>query len=173
MKRIIPIIIVAALGFAASGCATLSSLNAIDTGTAVSAANFHYVKSVVGQSTSVYILGLAGGDDAGKALAHLKESADFRGDVMMTSVFKIAEVKHLMKEDPTYVVITPGFDEQVELIVSGIPADRVKVLLSIMATNANAFVIMQESQYKYYKAQEDSILSAAERGGTVGQNGDS
>lgn len=92
---------------------------------------------------------------------------------MMTSVFKIAEVKHLLNEDPNYVVITPGFDEQVELIVSGIPADRVKVLLSIMATNANAFVIMPESQYKYYKAQEDSILSAAERGGTVGQNGDS
>ena len=86
MKRIIPIIIVAAFGFAASGCATLSSLNAIDTGTAVSAANFHYVKSVVGQSTSVYILGLAGGDDAGKALAHLKESADLQDNQALANV---------------------------------------------------------------------------------------
>lgn len=86
MKRILSFFIIAALCFAATGCATLSSLNAIDTGTAVSAANFHYVKSVVGKSNSVYILGLAGGDDAGKALAHLKESADLQDNQALANV---------------------------------------------------------------------------------------
>ena len=44
------------------------------------------MKSVVGQSTSVYILGLAGGDDAGKALAHLKESADLQDNQALANV---------------------------------------------------------------------------------------
>ena len=88
----------------------------------------------------------------------------------MTSVFKIAEVKHLLKDDPSCVVIAPDFDTQVELIVSGIPKERVRVLLSIMATHENAFVIMPESQYQYYKKQEEQIIAAAERGGNVGQD---
>ena len=90
----------------------------------------------------------------------------------MVSVFKIAEVKHLLKEDASYVVIAPGFDEKVELIVAGIPKERVKILLSVMAVNDKAFVVMPKSQYNYYQKQEEEIIAAAERGGTVGQSRD-
>jgi hypothetical protein len=86
MKKIIPILIAVALCFAATGCATLSSLNAIDTGTAVSSANFHYVKSVEGVATSTYFLGFAGGDDAGKAIADAKQKADLKDNQALVNV---------------------------------------------------------------------------------------
>ena len=86
MKRVIPFLVAAILCFAATGCATLSNLNAIDTGTAVSSANFHYVKSVSGKATSTYIFGLAGGDDAGKAIADAKEKANLQDNQALTNV---------------------------------------------------------------------------------------
>ena len=86
MKRFIPFLVAAVLCFAATGCATLSYLNAIDTGTAVSSANFHYVKSVSGEATSTYIFGLAGGDDAGKAIADAKANANLQDNQALTNV---------------------------------------------------------------------------------------
>ena len=86
MKKIIPIIIAAVLCFAATGCSTLSNLNAIDTGTAVSSANFHYVKSVQGEATSTYIFGIAGGDDAGKAIADAKTKANLQDNQALVNV---------------------------------------------------------------------------------------
>jgi len=86
MKRFIPFLVAAVLCFAATGCATLSYLNAIDTGTAVSSANFHYVKSVSGEATSTYFFGLAGGDDAGKAIADAKAKANLQDNQALTNV---------------------------------------------------------------------------------------
>ena len=80
------ILIATLLCFAATGCATLSNLNAIDTGTAVSSANFHYVKSVKGEATSTYIFGLAGGNDAGKAIAVTKAKANLQRNQALTNV---------------------------------------------------------------------------------------
>ncbi len=86
MKKIIPVLIAIALSLCATGCATLSSLNAIDTGTAVSSANFHYVKTVEGEASSTYILGLAGGDYAGKAIADAKEKAALQDNQALVNV---------------------------------------------------------------------------------------
>ena len=86
MKKIIPFLVAAVLCFVAAGCATLSTIKAIDTGTAVSSANFHYVKSVSGEATSIYILGIAGGDDAGKAIAEAKAKAKLKDNQALTNV---------------------------------------------------------------------------------------
>ncbi len=86
MKKIIYILIATLLSFASTGCATLSNLNAIDTGTAVSSANFHYVKSVEGEATSTYIFGFFGGNDAGKAIAVAKAKANLQRNQALTNV---------------------------------------------------------------------------------------
>ena len=86
MKKVLPYLVAAVLCFAATGCATLSYLNAIDTGTAVSSANFHYVKTVSGEATSTFFLGFAGGDDAGKAIADAKAKANLQDNQALTNV---------------------------------------------------------------------------------------
>lgn len=86
MKKAIPFLIAAVLCLAATGCATISNLNAIDTGTAVSSANFHYVKSVSGEASSTYVFGFAGGDDAGKAIADAKAKANLQKNQALTNV---------------------------------------------------------------------------------------
>lgn len=86
MKRLLLILIPVILCFAASSCSTLSSLNAIDTGTALSSANFHYVKTVQGEATSTYIFGFAGGNDAGKAIADAKAKADLKDHQALANV---------------------------------------------------------------------------------------
>ena len=86
MKKIVFALIAIILCFFATGCATLSNLNAIDTGTAVSSANFHYVTSVQGEATSTYVLGFAGGNDAGKAIADAKAKANLQRNQALTNV---------------------------------------------------------------------------------------
>lgn len=86
MKKVISLLIIAIVYASLTGCATLSSLNAVDTGTAVSSANFHYVKSVQGEATSTYILGFAGGNDAGRAVANLKVKAGLKDNQALVNV---------------------------------------------------------------------------------------
>ncbi len=86
MKRLLLILIPVIMCFAASSCSTFSSLNAIDTGTALSSANFHYVKTVQGEATSTYIFGFAGGNDAGKAIADAKAKADLKDNQALANV---------------------------------------------------------------------------------------
>ena len=88
---------------------------------------------------------------------------------MMLSVFKVAEVKARLKEDPTCIVIAPDFDGQVELILAGIPKDSVKILLSVMSTDNKNFLIMPRSQYDYYRREEEKIIAVAERGAASGK----
>ena len=86
MKKAIPFLVAVVLCFAATGCATFSTLNAIDTGTAVSSANFHYVKSVTGEAACTYVFGLAGGNDAGKAIADAKAKANLQKNQALANV---------------------------------------------------------------------------------------
>ena len=89
----------------------------------------------------------------------------------MMSVFKIAEIKTLLRQDQNLVVVPPDFDGHAELLLSGVPKDRVKSLLSVMATGERCFLIMPESQYNYYKREEDNLISKA--GDTIGHTRDS
>ena len=86
MKQIIPLIIAAVLCLSATGCATYSALNAVDTGTAVSSANFHYVKSVEGEASSTYILGLFGSNQAQKAIDDAKQKAGLQDNQALVNV---------------------------------------------------------------------------------------
>ena len=86
MKKVISLFIIAIVYASLTGCATLSNLNTVDTGTAVSSANFHYVKSVRGEATSTYILGFAGGNDAGRAIADVKAKAGLKDNQALANV---------------------------------------------------------------------------------------
>lgn len=90
---------------------------------------------------------------------------------MMTSVFKIAEVKKYLRQNPECIVVPPDFDAYAELILSGVDKDRVKPLVSITATGEKCFLIMYAHQYDFYKREEDKILAKA--GDTIGQHNDS
>ena len=96
MKLHVSILIAAVLCIMVTGCSTLSNLSAIDTGTAVSSANFHYVKSITGEATSTYFLGFVGGNDAGKALADAKAKANLQKNQALTNVAVINTGKTIL-----------------------------------------------------------------------------
>ncbi len=86
MKKFIPLLIAVALCFAATGCATMSSLTAVDTGTAITSGNFHYVKTVEGTATSTLFLGFGGTNNAGKAVADARAKADLKANQALANV---------------------------------------------------------------------------------------
>ena len=93
MKKLFLFLIALIFCFAITGCATMSNLTAVDTGTAVSSANFHYVKTVEGTATSTYIFGLFGGDNAGKAVADAKAKANLQKNQALTNVAAVSTTK--------------------------------------------------------------------------------
>lgn len=84
--KIVPLLVAALISVVVSSCATFSSLNAIDTGTAVTAANFHYIGSVEGSASSTYLFGLFGGNNTGKAIEEAKKKANLKDNQALTNV---------------------------------------------------------------------------------------
>ena len=96
MKKLFPLFVAILLCFAATSCATLSSLNAIDTGTAVSSGNFHYVKSVEGVASGTYFLSLGGANIAKNALANAKAQASLKDNQALVNVAITNTTKYIL-----------------------------------------------------------------------------
>lgn len=96
MKKLFPLFVAILLCFAATSCATLSSINAIDTGTAVSRGNFHYVKSVEGVGQGTYVLSIGGANNASQALADAKAKAKLKDNQALVNVAVTNTTKYIL-----------------------------------------------------------------------------
>lgn len=70
-----------------SSCATLSDLGTISGGAALDQANFSYIGSVNGSSSSVLLLGFIGGSNAAqKAVDQLRKKANLQDNQALTNI---------------------------------------------------------------------------------------
>ena len=74
----------------------MSNLTAIDTGTALSSANYHYVKTVEGTAYSAYLLGLFGGDNARDAIIDAKAKAQLKNNQALANVAVVNKTQFLL-----------------------------------------------------------------------------
>ena len=85
MKKALFIIVVFLVSLIMSSCATVSGIGAITDGIAINNSNFSYVGTIEKSASSVYILGIGGGNPEHKAFDALKGYANLKGGDVLTN----------------------------------------------------------------------------------------
>ena len=94
MKRLKQYLALVSVVLLFASCAVISDLSAFDSGTALSSANFKYVKSVQGEASSTSFLGLGGGNNSQRAMDELKRNANLQANQALSNVSVVKNVTY-------------------------------------------------------------------------------
>lgn len=85
MKRVLTVVMIITFAFATTACSSLSKLNAITDGTALSSANFEYVRSVEETASATYVFSFGGDSPEMRAIQKLKKTANLQPNQTLTN----------------------------------------------------------------------------------------
>ena len=94
MKRFKKYLALVSIVLLFASCSVISDVAAFDSGTSTSSANFKYVKTVKGEATSTYLLGLGGSNHSQKAMDELKKNANLQANQALSNVSVVKTVKY-------------------------------------------------------------------------------
>lgn len=79
------------------------------------------------------------------------------------SMFKAAEIRQQLREDPELVAVSPLPERMLELVAHGIPYERAGFLYCLGLPDGDRIAMMERGQYEDLKRQEEDLIRHAEQ----------